>query len=67
MIEAMRRDRRLGIRTHDGNGEYARKQVHVTVGNSANPYVKTALVDMVLREDDAANTTIDLAAGFDGS
>ena len=48
----------------DGS-EYARKQVHVTVGNSANPYVKTALVDMVLREDDAANTTIDLAAGFD--
>ena len=48
----------------DGNGEYARKRVHVTVGTSTNPYVMTALADVTLREDDAENTTIDAGCGF---
>ena len=47
----------------DGS-EYARKRIQVTIGTSTSPYVMTALVDMVLREDDATNTTIDLASGF---
>ncbi len=47
----------------DGS-EYARKRIQVTIGTSTSPYVMTALADMVLREDDATNTTIDLAAGF---
>ena len=48
----------------DGS-EYARKRIQVTIGTSTSPYVMTALVDMVLREDDATNTTIDTwLAGF---
>ena len=58
-------DTDVWVFAEDGNGEYARKQIHVIVGLSTNPYVDTPLVDVMLREDDADNTTIDLAAGFD--
>ncbi len=46
-------------------GEYARKRIQVTVGSSSLPYVSmTPLADMILREGAAADTEIDLAAGF---
>ena len=48
----------------DSNGEYARKQINLTVGASTNPFVMTALKDVVLRQDDLTNTTIPLAGGF---
>ena len=57
-------DTDVWVLAHDANGEYARKQIQVTVGSATNPYVDTPLADVVLREDAADNTTIDLAAGF---
>ena len=49
----------------DGNGEYARKQVQVTVGSATNPWVMTELDDLTLREGATANTVIsDLTTGF---
>ena len=48
----------------DGS-EYARKRIQVNVGSSTNPYVMTPLGDEILREGAAADTKIDLAAGFD--
>ena len=57
-------DTDVWVFAEDGNGEYARKQIQVTVGSATNPYVDTPLADVVMREDAADNTTIDLAAGF---
>ena len=54
----------IWVFARDGSGGYARKRIQVTVGAATNPYVMTALADVFLREDDATNTTVDLAAGF---
>ena len=50
----------------DGAGEYARWQVPVSVGVGSSPYVVSAEApgDMVLREDDLANTDIDFSTTF---
>ena len=54
----------IWVFAHDSNGEYARKQINLTVGTSTNPYVDKALTDVVLREDDATNTEITLSDGL---
>ena len=49
---------------HDAAGEYARKQINVTVGSPTNPYVMTALDDVVIRQDAAETALSDLHTGF---
>ena len=49
---------------HDAAGEYARKQINVTVGTPTNPYIMTALDDVTIRQDAAETMLSDLHAGF---
>ena len=63
-MKAMEHDQTdIWVFARDGS-EYARKRIAVTIGEPANPYVKTAESDKVLRENAADDTTIDLAAIF---
>ena len=57
-------DTDVWVFAHDSKGEYARKRVHVEAGSPTNPYVMTALKDVVIREGATEDKVIPLSGGF---